>query len=32
MDKLERAVQRAEEKFFGECDPGNGELIVTMVS
>ena len=32
MDKLDRAVQRAEEKFFDECDPGNGELIFIMVA
>ena len=25
MDKLDRAVQRSEEMFFEECDPGNGE-------
>ncbi|KAI9462064.1 hypothetical protein HD554DRAFT_1468588 [Boletus coccyginus] len=23
MDKLDRAIQRSEEKFFEECDPGN---------
>ena len=26
MDKLDRAIQRSEEMFFDECDPGNGEL------
>ena len=26
MDKLDRAIQRSEEKFFDECDPGNGKL------
>jgi len=26
MDELDRAIQRSEEKFFKECDPGNGEL------
>ena len=31
MDKLDRAVQRAEEKFFDECDPGNSELIFIIV-
>ena len=30
MDKLNRAIQRAEEMFFGECDPGNSELIFIM--
>ncbi|KAI9566086.1 hypothetical protein HD554DRAFT_2026150 [Boletus coccyginus] len=28
MDKLERAIQRAEEKFFEECDPGNVPVVV----
>ena len=32
MDSPERAIQRSEEKFFEECDPGNGELIFIMVS
>ena len=31
MDKLDRAIQRAEEKFFDECDPGNGERSVITV-
>ena len=26
MEKIDRAIQRSEEKFFGECDPGNSEL------
>ena len=25
MDKLDRAIQRSEEMFFEECNPGNGE-------
>ncbi|KAN0078393.1 hypothetical protein V8E55_010450 [Tylopilus felleus] len=28
MDKLDRAIQRSEEKFFDECDPGNVPIIV----
>ena len=33
MDKLDRAIQRSEEKFFDECDPGNGELsAITVIS
>jgi hypothetical protein len=31
MDNLERAIQRSEEMFFGECDPGNSELVFIMV-
>ena len=31
MDKLDRAIQRSEEKFFDECDPGNGNLPATPV-
>jgi hypothetical protein len=31
MDKLNRAIQRAEEMFFGECDPGNSEFVVFLV-
>ena len=31
MDKLNRAIQRAEEMFFGECDPGNSEFAVILV-
>ena len=26
MEKIDRAIQRSEEKFFEECDPGNSEL------
>ena len=26
MEKIDRAIQRSEEKFFGECDPGNSAL------
>ena len=25
MDKLDRAIQRSEERFFEECDPGNSK-------
>ena len=32
MDKLDRAIQRSEEKFFNECDPGNGKLPATGIS
>ncbi|KAI9462097.1 hypothetical protein HD554DRAFT_2027746, partial [Boletus coccyginus] len=28
MDKLDRAIQRSEEKFFEECDPGNVPVVV----
>ncbi|KAF8558531.1 hypothetical protein OG21DRAFT_1519869 [Imleria badia] len=28
MDKLDRAIQRSEEMFFGECDPGNIPVVV----
>ncbi|KAF8126026.1 hypothetical protein EV363DRAFT_1586114 [Boletus edulis] len=28
MDKIERAIQRSEEKFFDECDPGNVPVVV----
>jgi hypothetical protein len=28
MDNLERAIQRSEEMFFGECDPGNIPIVV----
>ena len=31
MDKLDRAIQRSEEKFFEECDPGNSELVFIMI-
>ena len=31
MDKLDRAVQRSEEKFFQECDPGNSELVFIII-
>ena len=31
MDKLDRAIQHSEEKFFEECDPGNGELSIVAV-
>ena len=31
MDKLDRAIQRSEEKFFEECDPGNSELVFVMI-
>ena len=31
MDELDRAVQRSEEKFFEECDPGNSELVCVMI-
>ena len=31
MDKLERAIQRAEEMFFGECDPMDSEHIFAVV-
>ena len=30
MDSLHRAIQRAEEMFFEECDPGNSELVFVM--
>ena len=26
MEKIDRAIQRSEEKFFEECDPGNSKL------
>ena len=26
MEKIDRVIQRSEEKFFEECDPGNSEL------
>ncbi|KAF8555147.1 hypothetical protein OG21DRAFT_1411408 [Imleria badia] len=28
MDKLDRAIQRSEEKFFDECDTGNVPVVV----
>jgi len=28
MDKLDRAIQRSEEKFFEDCDPGNIPVVV----
>ncbi|KAI9456417.1 hypothetical protein HD554DRAFT_2030480 [Boletus coccyginus] len=28
MDNLERAIQRSEERFFEECDPGNVPVVV----
>ncbi|KAH0826998.1 GTP-binding protein [Lanmaoa asiatica] len=28
MDKLDRAIQRAEEMFFEDCDPGNVPVLV----
>ncbi|KAF8119954.1 hypothetical protein EV363DRAFT_1194050 [Boletus edulis] len=28
MDKLDRAIQQAEEVFFEECDPGNVPVVV----
>ncbi|KAF8557126.1 hypothetical protein OG21DRAFT_1373904, partial [Imleria badia] len=28
MDKLDRAIQRSEEMFFDECDPGNVPIMV----
>ncbi|KAF8547760.1 hypothetical protein OG21DRAFT_1489936 [Imleria badia] len=28
MDKLHRAIQRSEEMFFDECDPGNVPVVV----
>jgi len=28
MDKLDRAIQRSEEMFFDECDPGNVPVVV----
>ncbi|KAF8447467.1 hypothetical protein L210DRAFT_3641406 [Boletus edulis BED1] len=28
MDEFERAIQCAEEMFFGECDPGNVPVVV----
>ncbi|KAN0101187.1 hypothetical protein V8E55_001171 [Tylopilus felleus] len=28
MDKLDRAIQRSEEKFFDECDPGGVPIVV----
>ncbi|KAF8447416.1 hypothetical protein L210DRAFT_2795921 [Boletus edulis BED1] len=28
MDKVDRAIQRSEEKFFDECDPGNVPVVV----
>ncbi|KAF8547188.1 hypothetical protein OG21DRAFT_1490434 [Imleria badia] len=31
MDKLNRAIQRSEEMFFEECDPGIGKLSAIMV-
>ena len=31
MDKLDRAIQCSEEKFFDECDPGNGKLPTISV-
>ena len=30
MDKLDRAIQRSEEKFFEEFDHGNSEPIFIM--
>ena len=26
MEKIHRAIQRSEKKFFEECDPGNSEF------
>jgi hypothetical protein len=31
MDKLDRAIQRSEAKFFDECDPGNSEFVFIVV-
>ena len=31
MDKLDRAIQRSEEKFFEECDPGNCEFVFVVI-
>ncbi|KAF8555080.1 hypothetical protein OG21DRAFT_957184 [Imleria badia] len=28
MDKVDRTIQRSEEKFFDECDPGNVPVVV----
>ncbi|KAF8433946.1 hypothetical protein L210DRAFT_3555623 [Boletus edulis BED1] len=28
MDKIDRAIQRSEEMFFGECDPNNVPVVV----
>ncbi|KAF8433947.1 hypothetical protein L210DRAFT_3454449 [Boletus edulis BED1] len=28
MDKIDRAIQRSEEIFFGECDPNNVPVVV----
>jgi hypothetical protein len=30
MDKLDRAIQRSEERFFDECDTRNGEFILSF--
>ena len=30
MDKLSRAIQRSEERFFDECNTGNSKVYFLM--